>query len=356
MLDLIFKNDEIAYRNQHFPEFIKIKDYIKRDIEAVSSYYISKNFNSRNDDLFVQIIKHLDIDLDIDNSELRSHVEDRVKRIVRLFKIFSFFNFGEIHEDLWYKNSDSFILLEDNAYDYDENQNHKEIKPLRMLKTNFIDYNFNIPSRNINAEDIEILYSINLYSLVYKYVTWGRERRKLELSTNPVYFVEGPLKVSVLTDIADNSIVNHYLDNDLKIVINKKETPIALTNQFNNMEKVVRKYRNKHDKVKEMIPFFLYNIELVGQDNALEFFKIHKTYLNMATKGFIFYSRLSLFNDLLELGGRNLINRNMVYMNQIKLELRYIETSRLSSKFPIMQELLFNLEIEKFKVFYDGGK
>lgn len=185
------------------------------NIEQIISYYMHRNFATKNTFFLSRIVEHIPVYLDYTASEYVTLIDRKVDYLSKHFKITSEIEKGVVHPGSFFGDGNSEIII--SLYDYFNprvvEKEWKHANPIKILKHNRNDLNLLLPNnRDIGSRTGLCSTLINFNMLALKYRQFIKERNISDIQLTKNNFMYKYVINLMTPDLIDHVFLNKIMD------------------------------------------------------------------------------------------------------------------------------------------------
>lgn len=330
MLNVFLDNkDYFRYPMKTYPKMIYISRMYHREYEHVFNYYRNRGSRVPTENIISKLVYIVSPSVDLDIATYFKHVDSRAKFVAKQFGISSTINIGYINDSIFYKNSQELLLYTEHDIDiFNFYKVWKEKTPIRTLYTDDTDLDFKLLNGTVERHTNDIaVFEIDVIEMCLMYKFWALERRRLDKSDHPSYFVYNIILPSMMKQHFDITLFNRFMNNFYNnyMLDERYRHPFMLSDYTRWIDSVqselIRDVSNQPYPLKAIIN----RIPSVFNYNMLETLFINAPYYNRQDEWVLWMSRLKYITFFLDLLGKRGMGRNREYYNDLAIFVRYLE-------------------------------
>lgn len=321
------------------PAFELIKRTYQREIASIVNYYQSRVFTVKSNHLLCRVLTSAGVPMQY---ELDRFVEVALTRSPYVAKYFNFtseLSAGKIHDGVFYGPGNQEIILYRDGYFSPSlaMANWKHIRAVKVLKHPVSDLGLMLPNGMANSTDKGLCtVSVNLPLLMVQYRGFVMEQNA-RLSTG----AEGLLGVSHFVHMY---VLPNMMHSHMELVIlnrltnlfygapmgdRLKKHPFPIVDYGDKLDGVLRLVLKQITNSKMMYFSTLKNIPSIGKEDLQDALLMPDLALTRQVWWALLVTRLDTMKFLIDVGRKNGVANNGVYVNRLKTDIKRISHENL---------------------------
>ena len=355
MIDIfVTKGSNHRFPTKKYGNIDYIQRMYNREIDRVVEYYSNRNSRVRTEHVLSKLIFIVSPDYNLPITEYFRLVDSRAKYVSKQFDISSTINKGEL-VDVFYNGAPELLLYTEYSHNiFSFKDNWKNYNPVRIINTEDTNLDYRVFNKELNYYGTDFpVFEIDVITMCLMYKYWALERNLLEKSTHPSYFVYNIIFPNMIRQhmnmINFNRMIGTFY-NELATSEGIKH-PFMLSGYTKHIDAInnmyLRDVHNKPLKIRELIS----KIPTIDGSNMFFNLFINCPYYNRQNEWVLWISRFRYIIFFLELLGERGRNNNKDVMNELYINIRYIEngSTNIFNQIPNIFQDRVRTHIEKIK-------
>lgn len=325
MISLFINRSEWSRKVFSPPDVDNVNNRLKAYIDTVIAYFHRSNYIALNNNILIQIIKHMDIDFRWDDVNIIRQVNDNLRNIMRPLGISSEIYVEVISgKNTIIKDALEIIYMNNKTkltnYTSINKNTWNNSKPLVFRNHDFRDLYGNHPDRIILDKKSLVIYDIDIVKLILMYKYYALDRYNRGLNESIAEFIGCYVLTNSIPSMVDIAILNNYLNkgniyNPPKQYVATSNVPI-IEGKLNMsiIDKSILEFE------RQSIVEILYSIKLISVKNAYDLLFMENFYESSRSRVYLSLISLDFISYLLnfiDIDSRD----NSAYMKLLKYDI-----------------------------------
>lgn len=331
MLQLFMSHDNTNYPIKSYSRMDYIRRRCQYELDRIMNYYYNREASTNNNHLISRLVHNLSDTYNIDPMKVYREVNNNKDYVARVMKITSDISFGEVHNNILYKNNSKevFVSVDNFINPYTFREKWMDYVPIRVVYTDELNidfYNFD-GSKEKQEESITVVeIDINILMLMYNY--WSLERLKNDKSTNTNTFVKTVVLPKMMGSCLDLTIWNRYINifynNDMYLGYSQHH-PFHVIDFRNEIDNILRKIVKDTSNVNMDFNNLINYVPTIYNNKMINTLLLNRSYYTRQSEWTIWASRIKYIEAILDIAGSAGIRRNTSDVSKLPQYIRLLE-------------------------------
>lgn len=309
---------------------------LDQEVQKIIAYYQKNPQAVSSDHLLVKVIQSLSVPFGTDVNIYRDRVEEQALDLAMHFKLTSVLNRGNVFNGVFYGSGTmEAIIAASSDFDAEEaTKNWQTLEPIRVIRHARTSLYFDpIRPTLIDGEEGMAVILVDIPMLAVQYRAWRKDPTSYSRDESPrsimQFLCTYPLPKMIGSHV-NIAIFNRLAAwRDAIVPTDQNATfPFFVANWYRRLDEQLLKLNEMLDRTRGDFLQVLTNIPGVTTDSFLEAIRLPKILATRYVQWAFTLSRLPVVKFLLQQADQNSIQRNGVYVNIIRRELREMRNDR----------------------------
>lgn len=328
----------------YYKELVRVQNYYRDRRRAVNnSHYLSR------------LIRTATPRMDLDIVSFYRHLATNARNVSRQFDITSNVERGNLHEDIIISNNsyESYLYVEKDIDIFDF-EDWKTRQPIRVIKTDQTDINFENYYDSIDTEDVRYtIFEIDIIELCIQYYFYYNEQTSFDNDPDINVFVATCVLPNIMDSVVDHAIFNRFMSITTGYIPGNKKGnhPFHVQDLTDELDKILREiYKKVHNSGKD-IEDILEHIPSLTDRSSRTTLLINNKYYTLQSEWLLWVSRVDTIYNIIKLLGPRGIRKNKYHINRLSSKIKEMENRDvfIEQKIPALVYYDYQEKIEYLK-------
>jgi len=312
-----------------FPEWLYVRDGLKRNLGQVVSYYRNSPDAVESSHILVKLLHSLNVPHSLTLERYFANIDNRALNVSMALKMTSSIFNGKVFDgDFYGKGNSEILIAHDEEFDINEaNRGWRNLSPVKVLRHPRSDLGLNLPNGHITGVESGLaVIAININLLAIQYRAFRLNENFVNSSDSQLsvmQFVHMYVLPNMLFSHLDYAIFNRLNNKRLGLMngISTKAHSFFLSDYSSKVDHVLEDFLYKVDRVGKDFPGILQSIPAVTKNNILEVMPVPEMALTRQVLWSLVIARLSVMDFLFHVLRASAEERNQSEVNRVKRNL-----------------------------------
>ena len=227
-------------------------------------------------------------------------------------------SYGRPTQGLWYAGCEEYTIA--HAEYFDRSVEWTSLRPVKVLLHPFNDLNLGIPYKLQGATTGIVVLSINTDMLMWMY----REFKKANESLDYGFFVRMHVLPNMLESSFDVAVMNRLMDKfyGVPTASYQRLHSVGVADYSKNLSSILVSLNKVLSDNRWYYSTALKYLPSLSEKDMLASLKLPDVTPTRQIQWLLMLSRLTIMKYLIDVGGRRTVNKNQMYVNDLKWDLR----------------------------------